>query len=143
MRHEAWLQAIPDTKDSSGIAEDKKSRREQYKEIDENHNLLQLPEIGSCEYLVKILFDIGPCLNLGMGLCALSWTDISSWQECTGVELDAWQANLIRRLSIEYAQEYSAASDPNRPAPYIEETFDREEVGDRLYAVLKSFKQKQ
>lgn len=67
-------------------------------------------------YLVDYLFEIGPA----QGEAPLSHAELQAWQSNTGIDLDAWQARMLKRLSIEYLNESHQAREIDRPAPWAE-----------------------
>lgn len=75
---------------------------------------LVLPPIGFGGHLVDLLFDVGPS-SAGE---VITFQEIVAWQRVTGVRLDAWEAETLRRLSHAYLAEIVEAKDPDRPAPY-------------------------
>ena len=69
-------------------------------------------------------------------------SEISAWQENTGIELDAWSARMLRRLSSEYVREHVEATDPGRPSPYTPpQTSDeaREKVGRQVKNAMAAY----
>lgn len=79
---------------------------------------LELPPTGFGQHLVDYLFEVGP----SCGGEPLTYSEVAAWQGITGVRLDAWEAETLRRLSVEYLNERDAAADPERPAPYLPQT---------------------
>jgi hypothetical protein len=77
-----------------------------------------LPDPGPAAHLIDYLFDMGPVMSGGMGPVPLSHSEIQAWQQNTGVELRAWEASTLRRLSIEYLSTSADARDPSCPAPF-------------------------
>lgn len=74
------------------------------------------PEIPYIEaaYLVEYLNEIGPTMPDG----ALTFGELRSWQDMTGIELQPWEVRLLRRLSIEYGNESIRAKNPDCQPPY-------------------------
>ena len=86
-------------------------------------------------HLTDWLFDIGPVVPGGMGMARIGWQDIAAWQSVTGHELAPWEASLLRSLSGEYLAMQNEASDPQTPAPWIDQASveaNREAVTNRL-----------
>ena len=50
---------------------------------------------------------------------AITFSEIEAWKAATGHTLSSWEAKIVRRLSGVYASEYLAASEPNRPQPFV------------------------
>lgn len=78
------------------------------------------PDMPPCDaqYLVGYLFEVGPTMAAGMGDGALTHGEIESWQRNTGIELQAWEARVLRRLSLAYLAESSRAKASDCPAPW-------------------------
>lgn len=77
-----------------------------------------MPPVDGAEYILGYLWEIGPTMAGGMGPAPLSHGEIRSWMQNVGIELEAWESRLLRRLSVEYIAESQAATDPKRPAPW-------------------------
>ena len=73
-----------------------------------------------CEayYLIAYLFEIGPSMVNGMGESPISQGEIESFQFNTGIELTAWEARNLRRLSMEYISASYKAKKPDCPSPW-------------------------
>lgn len=78
---------------------------------------IEHPELPPCDclHIAAWLFEIGPTL----GKTPLTHAEIESWQRNTGIELDAWQARTLRRLSCDYLDESYSARQADCPAPWI------------------------
>lgn len=76
---------------------------------------LTFPPLDAAEHLVEYLLQIGP-MQAGE---VLTFQEIESWSRLTGYAVTSWEAITLRRLSAVYGAEYSAASDPQRGAPYL------------------------
>ena len=53
-----------------------------------------------------------------MGEGPVSWAEITEWQRNTGIELDAWEARTIRRLSQVFVSQRHDAEKADCPAPF-------------------------
>lgn len=53
-----------------------------------------------------------------MGPTVIGWQEIAAWEHLTGIELDAWEAKMLRNLSAEFVSKMTEAKDPAMPAPY-------------------------
>lgn len=66
---------------------------------------------------------------------------MEAWEHHTGIELDAWEAQVLRRLSIQYLNMSHTARKSGCPAPYSLET--QQDVDDRVSkqfaAMMKGF----
>lgn len=56
-----------------------------------------------------------------MGLIPLTWQEIQAFIEVNELDLTLWERELLKKMSEAYCAEYSRASDPQRPAPYVAE----------------------
>jgi hypothetical protein len=48
----------------------------------------------------------------------LSWSEIKAWQDLTGTDVEFWEAQLIRNLSVAYVAQYNLARDMNCAPPW-------------------------
>ncbi len=106
----------PSQKKQRDKKEPKKSRREAYVK---DGIECSMPDCDA-EYLLEHLFDIGPVQNTGMGLAPISHMELRAWQDNTGICLQSWEAEFLRRLSSEYVRAATDAKRPDCPAPWIE-----------------------
>ena len=83
-----------------------------------------LPPLVGHEFLLEHLWAVGPVMAGAHGPQPLSHVEIAAWMKNTYTSLDAWECNTLRRLSVEYAAEFSAAATPSRPAPYATKVID-------------------
>ena len=74
-----------------------------------------LPEIEDAEFIVGYLFSAGPTVHGGN---VITHSEIRAWEENSGVELEPWQVDFLRRLSSDYIAEFAAASDADREPPW-------------------------
>lgn len=65
-------------------------------------------------YLLGYLFDLG----IRTGEYSVTWAEIESWQRQTGIELEPWETQFVKRLSELYVNESHAARDPDARAPF-------------------------
>ena len=108
------------------------------------------PEFPECnaDYIIKYLFDVGPVQSGGMGAIPLTCQEIQSWQDQSGIELQPWEFNFIRKLSSDYLIESQKSEKPDYPAPYqpdVTSEQNREAVSmkiDNLFAALKMAEKK-
>ena len=134
----AWLAATPKppegTKRASAKDQDKRSRLERMKADKIEPTMPPNP----MPHLISRLIEIGITEAGGMGPVPLSWREIVAWQEATRVRLAAWEARLMRQLSLTYISESRRAEDETCPAPYRMEITQRERDADeaRLRLVL-------
>lgn len=139
MRHLGWLHATPE-KEGTQSAKARKSRMASYRETDENHRLLQMPDIEehSAGYLIGLLQEAGLMSSNGMGPVPISWQEIYAWVNLTGISLSTWELTTIKSLSEEYVSELIQATDKERPPPYSVQVIERKAVEDKLMSILGS-----
>lgn len=140
MRHLGWLHATPEGS--------KKSRLSAFKEIDEDHSSLVLPDINSdiaAGYIVGLLHEAGLMSSNGMGPVPLSWGDINDWLKCTELCVPLWEKMVIKTLSEEYVSELILSKDKSRPPPYTQSKIDldRKVVADKIFSILSKRMRKQ
>lgn len=88
-------------------------------------------------YLTDWLFEIGPTSINGMGEGPIGWQDLTAWESLTGIELDAWEAKTLRRLSLAYLGQKIESREPDCPAPYIGlDDSNRERVSRKVGAIF-------
>ncbi|MBY0455261.1 MAG: hypothetical protein K2Q11_10335 [Burkholderiaceae bacterium] len=80
----------------------------------------QLPDVFAGQYLLDWLFEIGPTQPAGMGSGPVTFQELAAWQQQAGIELQPWEASMLRRLSVEYLNESYEATNAARPPPYGE-----------------------
>lgn len=75
-----------------------------------------------------------------MGLVAIAFTELQAWQQCSGINLQPWEAHILRRLSSDYIAENRRAEKLDCPPPYgnPELEFDREVVARKVTNALKA-----
>lgn len=77
-----------------------------------------MPQMACGDYLVIYLFEFGPTMPAGMGSGPVTFQEMRAWQEMSGIELQPWEAALLRRLSGEYADESHKAVKRDRAPPF-------------------------
>lgn len=113
-----------------------KSRIAVYREMEEKgHHArqLEMPEMMGFRYLVQYLFEAGPVGNNGFGPEPLTWQEIEAWSRLTQVDLDAWEALTLRKLSDLYSAQLVRSADPKCRAPDQPE-LSREQIADDVEA---------
>lgn len=136
MRHTAWLnsKAKGETKSRLTILKEQADRLK--KPLD-----TPLPDIEGFEYLVAFLHEAGTASSSGMGVTGLSWTELKSWKELSGVSITEFEMGLVKRLSDAYASEYGNSNGENTSPPYVSLTMDeiernREAIGNKVESAL-------
>lgn len=79
---------------------------------------VHMPPIEWGGYILGYLFEVGPTMASGMGGGPLTFSEIEAWQRTVGICLSPFEAQLLRRLSMEYFGESHAATKFDCPAPY-------------------------
>ncbi|UAK26553.1 hypothetical protein K8P63_07025 [Sphingomonas nostoxanthinifaciens] len=74
--------------------------------------------VNPAPHIINRLIEVGLVEAAGMGASPMSWREINDWQRATGVDLSAWEARLLRRLSSEYLAEGRRAESENCPPPW-------------------------
>jgi hypothetical protein len=127
VKQAAWLNTIP---------EKQKVPRRQIKNV-------PMPQLRAGEYLIELLYEIGPVKPAGMGVSSsIDETDLLAWQANQSVSLLPWESKMIRVLSREYASMLAEASSPSCPAPYIASLEVSPEARDSIYDVMSSWADK-
>lgn len=73
-----------------------------------------------------------------MGEAAITWEAMAAWTQHTGIELDAWEARTIRRLSATYLSQRHDAVKPDCPEPYADEAKPDMEPDDPVSRQFKA-----
>jgi hypothetical protein len=104
IRHLAWLNSVPDGGQIS--------RRDEF-ELD--NQLIEMPEFDA-GYVLEYLFELG----VTMGENAVNHTELRSWMDNTGIELSAWEARIIKKLSEAYLSMSHDAKKSDSETPWKE-----------------------
>ncbi|WP_239016837.1 phage tail assembly chaperone [Sphingomonas ginkgonis] len=114
----AWLNATPKLPEGSKRAQrGGSSCLSRIEELKKDKISPPMPP-NPAPHLINRLIEIGIAETGGMGPSTLSWREIGEWQRLTGVELEPWEARLIRDLSAAYIAEGRLAEDHNCPPPW-------------------------
>ena len=100
-----------------------------------------MPEQG-VPHLVRYLYEIGPTMPGGMGATPLTHAEIMAWQANTGIELEAWEARFLFRLSREYMAQSQRSEKPECPPPWSDTPpeVNRAQVSKSLFNVLEQMR---
>lgn len=134
VQHSAWLDTAPEKPDPKAKSQPK-TRRE---EIGEGQ-LSELPDVGAGDYLLSILFDVGPVVSNGFGANPISEIELAAWQFNRGVRLTWYECYLLRRMSRDYAAMLSEARNASCPAPYAAEADTAPEAVERRERKISEF----
>lgn len=101
------------------------------------------PELSGGAYLVEHLWDVGPVLSGGMGAVPLTHEELRAWQSNTGIELQPWEARLLKNLSQDYLAESHRAEKSDCPPPYQPEQMlqqNREAVAQKVRNAMNAYR---
>lgn len=121
VKYSAWLHTAPkeDTKAISSTSKTRPVTRLQKLEAD--GMVPEYPPLPA-PHIIEYLHEVGPVVPSGMGMLPISWQDLTAWQFNTGIEVEAWESRLLRRLSLEYLAQTAASEDPACPSPWADTT---------------------
>jgi hypothetical protein len=71
-------------------------------------------------HLLEYFYEVGPAIPNGMGCAPISFAEIEKWQSVTGIEVQSWEARILRRLSVEYCNESHIAQKIDAEAPWVD-----------------------
>jgi len=138
----AWFRSIPIAKQEKSVANsDKQTELTRAEKIQENGGRPMLPDVGDAEYVITYWQDLGMVEMGAMGPVPLSAREILSWQECTGVELSAWEYRAIKQMSQAYLMQAKESEKPECKPPYGDPVneFDRTIVSKKVSNAFKAF----
>jgi len=78
-----------------------------------------MPDIKGAEHILHHLNTLGWCSSTGMGITALSFTEIKAYSDLTETPLNSDEVLLIRQMSQAYCSNVQT-KDPSANAPYSE-----------------------
>mgnify|MGYP006895663923 CR=1 FL=1 len=84
------------------------------KDIEEVLGRIEAPAVKGGEYLLDILFKVGPVRGEG----PLYEEHLEAWERRRGIELHPWQADVLLEASQAYLSEMHAARDYNALPPW-------------------------
>jgi hypothetical protein len=137
----AWLSACPE--DGKG----KSSKETNYTKIKNSGKEPEMPPLDGGEYIIELFNEVGHCESTGFGAGAVSWTNLKSWYDLSGLALSSWELLLIRELSQAFANEYNKKDNAQPPykatvSKYQMTGEKRKKVEDDLLAAFEVFKAK-
>lgn len=133
MRQTAWLSTAPEKANSK----DKLEPVSRLKAMRQRGEEPMLPP-NPAEYLTDWLFEIGPTIPTGMGEVPLTFGDLAAWQDVMGIELEPWEARLLKSLSGDFVDERYHARKRDRPAPWSGIESEPEAVRDKVSRQIRS-----
>ena len=114
----AWLHAAPKQFKNDN---DPKPRVNILSEDDPTR---QLPHADS--YLIKCFDLMGQCSTNGMGATALTWSDVESFSNRSGYDLNGWESEQIIMMSRKYCSMYQQSKELGYPPPYSAAASDKD-----------------
>ena len=70
-------------------------------------------------HLAEYMFE------LAGGDAPISHLEIASWQRNTGINLNAWEARMLRKISGDYLHQVRESADPACPCPWPDAPYAR------------------
>lgn len=100
-----------------------------------------MPDVGDAEYVITYWQDLGMVEMGAMGPIPLSASEIISWQQCTGVDLEAWEYRAIKQMSQAYLMQAKESEKPECEPPFGDPVneFDRSIVSKKVGNAFKAF----
>jgi len=135
VKQRAWLSATP-RKDQlkKGERPDRRSRFQRIKdEYGKDSAKLDLPDIGSAQYLADYLFEVGPTT----GDQSLTWSELEAWSRRTGVDLSEFESVTLVMLSREFLGMLNHAREEMCPSPMTQQKEAQNIVRDTAQDVTK------
>lgn len=125
VRQTAWLNTAPqraktDKSEAPPLTRLEKLRRDQ-KDDDYEPDM---PAVDA-QYLLDYFYEVGPTLPDG----AITYEEIQSWAEVSGIDLEPWEGQFLRRLSRQYLAECHRAEKRDCPAPVRMESASAVDLG--------------
>lgn len=132
---------MPDRGKSVASADAKPEQLTRAQKIERNGGFPLFPSVGDADYVITYWHDLGVVESGAMGPIPLSSKEILSWQECTGVELEAWEFRVLRDMSRRYLIQYEESKKPECPPPFGDPVneFDRAVVSKKVGNAFKAF----
>lgn len=134
---------MPEKGKSVASADAKPEQLTRAQKIERNGGFPRFPSVGDADYVITYWHDLGVIEAGAMGPIPLSSKEILSWQECTGVDLQAWEFRVLREMSRMYLIQAEESKKPECPPPYGDPVneFDRGMVSKKVSNAFKSLLQ--
>ena len=132
---------MPDRGKSVASADAKPEQLTRAQKIERNGGFPLFPSVGNADYVITYWHDLGVVESGAMGPIPLSSKEILSWQECTGVELEAWEFRVLRDMSRRYLIQHEESKKPECPPPFGDPVndFDRDVLSKKVGNAFKAF----
>ena len=100
----------------------------------------EMPSAEGADYLLGYLWEVGPTMVAGMGAGPVTHQELRAWQANSGIQLQPWEARILRRLSIDYLAEMSRADQADCPAPWqaVEAVVDHAAVANKMRHAIRA-----
>jgi hypothetical protein len=89
----------------------------------DDHPYTALPNIDGGEYMTGLFIDTGMASQTGMGMTAITWQELSAFNQCGGLDLNAWEFSRLMDMSRSYCSWNSKGGQQGDMAddvPYID-----------------------
>ena len=132
---------MPDKGKSVATADAKPEQLTRAQKIERNGGFPLFPSVGDADYVITYWHDLGVVESGAMGPIPLSSKEILSWQECTGIDLQAWEFRVLREMSRRYLIQYEESKKPECSPPFGDPVneFDRAVVSKKVGNAFKAF----
>jgi hypothetical protein len=140
-RQLAWFRSVPVIKQEKSVASaDKHIELSRAEKIQKNGGKPLMPDVGDAHYLIAYWQDLGMVEMGAMGPVPLSAREINSWQDCTGVDLEAWEFRAIKQMSQSYLMQAKESEKPECDPPFGDPVneFDRTIVSKKISNAFKA-----
>lgn len=100
---------------------------------DEGATVPMPPVPREAQALLTQFLEVGPAGYGGTGPVPLSFAEIGAWQRVTAQRLTPGEAQLMRRLSVEYVSQHAVSDSPDTDPPWGPSVaHDRDDVSRRV-----------
>ena len=99
-----------------------------------------MPDVGPFEYIITLLYEIGPYNSGFNGPEPISWQDIDAWNRVTRYGISPREAKMVRSMSSAMVSASHEAKNPNMPPPYAEiDESAKIEHGEKIASAFRAF----
>jgi len=99
-----------------------------------------MPDV-TADYIISYWSELGLVSSNGMGASVISSLEIQAWCSLSGLKLEPWEFQAIRKMSSGYCDSLKAGEEPNCQPPFgsVNDEFDRDVVSKKVGNAFKSF----
>ena len=139
-RQLGWFHSTPTPAKSHKKISDQERQKTRLEKIVDNGGTPLMPDVGEAVYLVNYWNDLGLFEEGQMGPVGLSAQEVSAWQSCTELDLNAWEYAVLVQMSRAYLTSMRAGAEPECPPPFGDPVneFDRATLSKRVSNAFKS-----